>query len=77
MPKRKGATACRWRLDATQRVATTACCVQVAGGYTAVVWLILEALLALLLFVFIIWWVMFSGRKRGERAPPRDNSDAD
>ena len=31
--------------------------------------LILEALLALGLFVFIVWWTMFSGRRRGERAP--------
>jgi len=29
-------------------------------------WLAVEALGALLLFVFIIWWTMFSGRKRGE-----------
>ena len=29
--------------------------------------LILEALLALGLFVFIIWWVMFAGRRKGER----------
>jgi cytoskeletal protein RodZ len=30
-------------------------------------WLfILEAFAALLLFVFIIWWTMFSGRKNGE-----------
>lgn len=30
-------------------------------------WLIvLEALGALLLLVFIIWWTMFSGRKKGE-----------
>jgi len=28
--------------------------------------LLLEALGALLLFVFIVWWTMFSGRKRGE-----------
>ena len=40
--------------------------------------LILEALAALALLVFIVWWTMFSGRKRGERAdseerepPPR------
>ena len=37
--------------------------------------LILEALLALGVLVFIVWWTMFSGRKRGERppddAPPR------
>ena len=30
-------------------------------------WLfILEAFAALVLFVFIIWWTMFSGRKNGE-----------
>ncbi len=30
--------------------------------------LLLEALGALLIFVFIIWWTMFSGRKNGELA---------
>jgi len=29
--------------------------------------LVLEALGALLIFVFIIWWTMFSGRDKGER----------
>lgn len=29
--------------------------------------LLLEAFGALLIFVFIIWWTMFSGRKNGER----------
>ena len=29
--------------------------------------LILEALGALVLFAFIVWWTMFSGRRRGER----------
>jgi hypothetical protein len=34
----------------------------------AAMWLILlEALGALLLLVFIVWWTMFSGRRRGER----------
>ena len=28
--------------------------------------LLLEALGALLIFVFIVWWTMFSGRKGGE-----------
>ena len=28
--------------------------------------LLLEALGALLILVFIIWWTMFSGRKNGE-----------
>lgn len=32
--------------------------------------ILLEALLALLLLVGIVWWTMFSGRKGGE--PPRD-----
>jgi len=45
--------------------------------------LILEALGALALLVFIVWWTMFSGRRRGERAadtqPPNDvpNDGAD
>ena len=28
--------------------------------------ILLEALAALLLLVFIVWWTMFSGRKKGE-----------
>ena len=28
--------------------------------------LIAEALIALLMLVFIVWWTMFSGRRRGE-----------
>jgi hypothetical protein len=36
-------------------------------------WLILlEAFGALLLLVFVVWWTMFSGRRRGER---RDGND--
>lgn len=31
-------------------------------------WLVFEALLALGLLVFIVWWTMFSGR------PPRDDA---
>lgn len=34
--------------------------------------LLLEALGALALLIFIVWWTMFSGRKSGERqAPPK------
>ncbi|MBL8339096.1 MAG: hypothetical protein U1F00_04190 [Rhodoferax sp.] len=42
--------------------------------------ILLEALGALLLLVFIVWWTMFSGRRKGElpdaddrrpRDPPR------
>ena len=29
--------------------------------------LLLEALGALLILLFIVWWTMFSGRRRGER----------
>jgi cbb3-type cytochrome oxidase subunit 3 len=29
--------------------------------------LILEALAALALLIFLVWWTMFSGRKKGER----------
>jgi hypothetical protein len=36
--------------------------------------LLLEALLALGLLVFMVWWVMFSGRRKGERRG--DNDDA-
>ena len=33
--------------------------------------ILLEALLALVLLVGIVWWTMFSGRKKGElRKPP-------
>ncbi len=34
--------------------------------------LLLEALGALLILVFIVWWTMFSGRKNGEL---KDRSD--
>ena len=33
--------------------------------------ILLEALLALVLLVGIVWWTMFSGRKKGE--PIRDD----
>ncbi len=37
--------------------------------------LLLEALGALLILVFIVWWTMFSGREKGEvkRDPGEDN----
>ena len=35
--------------------------------------ILLEALLALALLVGIVWWTMFSGRRRGER----DAADSD
>jgi hypothetical protein len=37
--------------------------------------ILLEALLALVLLVAIVWWTMFSGRKGGElEAPAREDS---
>ena len=38
--------------------------------------ILLEALLALLLFVVIVWWTMFSGRKNGE-LPPTEQKEPD
>jgi hypothetical protein len=32
--------------------------------------LILEALAALGLLLFIVWWTMFSGRRKGDREDP-------
>jgi cbb3-type cytochrome oxidase subunit 3 len=36
----------------------------------------LEALAALLLLVFIVWWTMFSGRRKGE-LPDENARDQD
>ena len=38
--------------------------------------ILLEALLALVLFVAIVWWTMFSGRSKGE-LPPAEKTDKD
>jgi hypothetical protein len=35
--------------------------------------ILLEALLALLVLVAIVWWTMFAGRKKGE--PIRDDTE--
>ena len=37
--------------------------------------ILLEALLALVLLVAIVWWTMFSGRRKGE--PVRDDEKED
>jgi len=39
--------------------------------------LILEALAALALLVFAVWWTMFAGRRRGERRSDDEPPDAD
>ena len=38
--------------------------------------LLLEALGALLIFIFTIWWTMFSGRKNGELPDAADEHEA-
>ena len=35
--------------------------------------LLLEALGALLILIFIVWWTMFSGRKNGELKDDKDD----
>jgi hypothetical protein len=48
-----------------------------AALYARRMWLLfLEALGALLILVFIIWWTMFSGRDKGERREDWQNPDA-
>mgnify|MGYP001288824936 CR=1 FL=1 len=37
--------------------------------------ILLEALLALVLLVAIVWWTMFSGRKGGELTAPQDKDN--
>lgn len=37
--------------------------------------LIIEALGALLILVFIVWWTMFSGRPNGEVSQPDDEKE--
>jgi hypothetical protein len=39
--------------------------------------LLLEALLALGLLLFLVWWTMFSGRQRGEVLPPPEDPPRD
>jgi cbb3-type cytochrome oxidase subunit 3 len=39
-------------------------------------WLILvEALIALALLLFVVWWTMFHGRRKGERESGGDSRD--
>jgi cbb3-type cytochrome oxidase subunit 3 len=39
--------------------------------------LLLEALAALVLLIFIVWWTMFSGRKKGELPEERRKGTGD
>jgi len=44
--------------------------------HNAPMWLlVIEALLALAILIFIVWWTMFSGRRKGElqhNSPPQE-----
>jgi hypothetical protein len=37
--------------------------------------ILLEALLALLVLLFIVWWTMFSGRKKGELVSEKETHE--
>jgi hypothetical protein len=37
--------------------------------------ILLEALLALFIFIAIVWWTMFSGRKKGELPPSQETAE--
>ena len=39
--------------------------------------ILLEALGAMVLLVLIVWWTMFSGRKKGELEPPKPDDFED
>jgi hypothetical protein len=39
--------------------------------------ILLEALLALVVLIAIVWWTMFSGRKKGELAAPTESDRRD
>lgn len=39
--------------------------------------ILLEALLALVVLVAIVWWTMFSGRRGGELKAPQPQEDKD
>jgi hypothetical protein len=39
--------------------------------------ILLEAAFAGLLFIGIVWWTMFSGRKGGELPPPDDSEQSE
>jgi cbb3-type cytochrome oxidase subunit 3 len=39
--------------------------------------ILLEALLALCIFILIVWWTMFSGRKKGELPQATPSQEAE
>ena len=53
--------------NATKAIMAAVCVIR---EKTVMALLLLEALGALLILVFIVWWTMFSGRKNGELKDP-------
>jgi hypothetical protein len=42
--------------------------------HNAAMWLLaVEALIALAMLIFVVWWTMFHGRSKGERRSGRDD----
>ncbi|WP_255417801.1 hypothetical protein [Limnohabitans sp. Jir72] len=39
--------------------------------------ILLEALLALVVLIAIVWWTMFAGRSKGELSASKDDADQD
>ncbi|BCN41124.1 hypothetical protein ALDI51_44430 [Alicycliphilus denitrificans] len=63
------------RVEQAARIPTISAVTTRRRGRTFMGLILLEALLALLILVGIIWWTMFSGRKRGELPPPADEDE--
>lgn len=61
---------CVKRMRCTERLSCLTRIDGIQGNVMAL--LLLEALGALLLLVFIVWWTMFSGRKNGELKDPAE-----
>jgi cbb3-type cytochrome oxidase subunit 3 len=40
-------------------------------GEPVMLWIAIEALLALFILLFVVWWTMFAGRRKGERRQPK------
>jgi hypothetical protein len=63
--------------EASSQVKAIMAAVCVTREKTVMALLLLEALGALLILVFIVWWTMFSGRKNGElKDPPKADAPA-
>jgi hypothetical protein len=57
--------------------APSAVAILVLFGRSCMALFLLEALLALVILIGIVWWTMFSGRHKGELPPPESPSGPD